>query len=88
MSRRLFIAMLGFSLALFSDAKISQAEEDHIDEAIKPHQASHCAGPRRAYRFLLGATPRKRFVEANAAENANANPHNRRSDHTSRSSNR
>ena len=35
MSRRLFIAMLGFGLALFLMPQISLAEEDHIDEAIR-----------------------------------------------------
>ena len=35
MSRRLIIAMLGLSLALFLMPQISLAEEDHIDEAIR-----------------------------------------------------
>ena len=54
MSRRLFIAMLGFSLALFLMPQISLAEEDHIDEAIRHTKQAIVQGHAGHWRFLLG----------------------------------
>jgi hypothetical protein len=74
MSRRLFIAMLGFSLALFLMPQISLAEEDHIDEAIK-HTKQAIVQGHAGHTDSFLATPRKRSSKRDAAENANANPH-------------
>jgi len=74
MSRRLFIVMLGFGLALFLMPQISLAEEDHIDEAIRHTKQAIVQGHAgHGDSFLDHA--KEALVEARAAENANANPH-------------
>ncbi len=74
MSRRLFIAMLGFSLALYLMPQISLAEEDHIDEAIRHTKQAIVQGHAgHSDSFLDHA--KEALVEARAAEYANANPH-------------
>ena len=74
MSRRLFIAMLGFSLALYLMPQISLAEEDHIDEAIRHTKQAIVQGHAGHGDFFLDHA-KEALVEARAAENANANPH-------------
>jgi len=59
MSRRLFIAMLGFNLALFLMPQISLAEEDHIDEAIR-HTKQAIVQGHAGIPIPSWTTPRKR----------------------------
>jgi len=62
MSRRLFIAMLGFGLALFLIPQISLAEEDHIDEAIR-HTKQAIVQGHAGHGDPSWTTPRKRSLK-------------------------
>ena len=71
MSRRLFIAMLGFGLALFLIPQISLAEEDHIDEAIRHTTQAIVQGHAGHTDSFLGHA-KEALVEAKACTSSTA----------------
>src|ERR1700746_3523728 len=74
MSRRLIVAMLGFSLALFLMPQIALAAEDHIAESIK-HTEQAIEHGKMGHADVLTEHAEAALKHAEAGEKAQANPH-------------
>jgi hypothetical protein len=74
MSRRLIIAMLGFSLALFLMPQVTLAAEDHIAEAIT-HTKQAIDHGKMGHADILTTHAEAALTHAQAGEKAKANPH-------------